>query len=170
MSSGLDIPTVHSRYLVLRRLQLLAALLRTVSVDGVIMGKRKKAAKPMTTKKKEVLPTVFQCLFCNHEKSVHVRMDKKSGIGSIHCKVCGQQWSTNINFLSAPVDVYADWVDACDEAAKQAAAGVEGERSNYTSQAAPTPKTKSSTGGHGEMDDFIENDEMDAEADFADDD
>ena len=46
---------------------------------------------------KETLPTTFQCLFCNHEKSVGVRMDKKAGVGTIHCKVCGQDWSTNIN-------------------------------------------------------------------------
>jgi transcription elongation factor Elf1 len=145
---------------------------------------------------KETLPTVFQCLFCNHEKSVAVRMDKKAGVGSIHCKVCGQDWSTNINceiswktrtacgrtaktnisgdtVLSAPVDVYADWVDACDEAAKNATDGngvAEPERPSYN----PAPAAKAKNPAHqqasGEMDDFIDNDEMDAEAEFGDED
>jgi len=35
------------------------------------------------------------------------------------CKVCGQGNICEINYLSAAVDVYADWVDKCDEAARQ---------------------------------------------------
>jgi len=38
--------------------------------------------------------------------------------GMLSCKVCGQQNITEINYLSAAVDVYADWVDKCDEAAR----------------------------------------------------
>ncbi|MCJ1373514.1 hypothetical protein MMC20_004742 [Loxospora ochrophaea] len=86
------------------------------------MGKRKKSArKPQGPKKKEPLPTAFACLFCNHEKSVSVRMDKKAGTGDLSCKVCGQQFQTGINYLSAAVDVYSDWIDACDAVAKEAA-------------------------------------------------
>lgn len=81
-----------------------------------IMGKRKKAAKPASSKKgvrlritekqslrrltiqqKENLPTSFQCLFCNHEQSVSVKMDKKSAIGHLSCKVCGQDFDASIN-------------------------------------------------------------------------
>ncbi|KAL2013443.1 hypothetical protein VTN00DRAFT_968 [Thermoascus crustaceus] len=36
-------------------------------------------------------------------------------------KVCGQRFQTGINYLSAAVDVYSDWVDACDAVAKNAA-------------------------------------------------
>ena len=46
---------------------------------------------------KEPLPTNFPCLFCNHEKSVSVKLDKKAGIGELSCKVCGQQFQTGIN-------------------------------------------------------------------------
>ena len=94
---------------------------------------------------KEPLPTNFPCLFCNHEKSVSVKLDKKAGIGELSCKVCGQQFQTGINCkckanlsitsiinsalpltksaidLSAGVDVYSDWIDACDSVAKEAA-------------------------------------------------
>jgi Transcription elongation factor Elf1 like len=43
------------------------------------------------------LPIIFSCLFCNHERSVTVKMDKKAGIGQLTCKVCGQNFQTDIN-------------------------------------------------------------------------
>ncbi|MCJ1234502.1 hypothetical protein MMC14_002463 [Varicellaria rhodocarpa] len=86
------------------------------------MGKRKKSSrKPQGPKKKEPLPTSFPCLFCNHDKSVSVKLEKKAGTGELSCKVCGQQFQTGINYLSAAVDVYSDWIDACDAVAKEAA-------------------------------------------------
>jgi len=140
------------------------------------MGKRKKAAKKPTGKKKnEPLPTTFQCLFCNHEKSVAVKLEKKQGIGYLNCKVCGQTYNSGINYLSAAVDVYADWVDACDEVAKRHAAegggdtgGVGSYRNNIGA-----PARRQVAGGEEddedptEMDGFIEDDEMDAEAEYA---
>ncbi|KAI9841914.1 MAG: hypothetical protein M1837_000300 [Sclerophora amabilis] len=84
------------------------------------MGKRKKAAKkPQGPKKNAPLPTSFTCLFCNHEKSIIVKLDKKSGVGQLSCKVCGQSFQTGINYLSAAVDVFSDWVDACEFLAKK---------------------------------------------------
>lgn len=83
------------------------------------MGKRKKAAKkPQGPKKNAPLPSTFDCLFCNHEGSVIVKLDKKAGVGALSCKVCSQHFQCAINYLSAAVDVYADWVDACDAVAK----------------------------------------------------
>ncbi|KAG5287089.1 transcription elongation factor Elf1 [Histoplasma ohiense] len=88
------------------------------------MGKRKKSSrKPAAPKKKEPLQTTFSCLFCNHENCVIVKLDKKLGLGNLSCKICGQRFQTGINYLSAAVDVYSDWVDACDAVAKDAAAG-----------------------------------------------
>jgi len=82
------------------------------------MGKRKKSSrKPTGPKKNEPLATTFSCLFCNHEKSVTCVLDKKAGVGSLSCKVCGQRFQANINYLSAAIDVYSEWVDACDEIA-----------------------------------------------------
>jgi len=71
----------------------------------------------MGPKKREPLATTFTCLFCNHEKSVTVKMDKKTAQGFLSCKVCGQQFQSNINYLSAAVDVYSDWIDACEAVA-----------------------------------------------------
>ncbi|ODN98478.1 hypothetical protein L198_03723 [Cryptococcus wingfieldii CBS 7118] len=79
------------------------------------MGKRKAAKKPVAKKKAEPLSSVFKCLFCNHEKAVTVKLDKATMFGNLHCKVCGQKYSAPINNLSAAVDVYCDWVDACEE-------------------------------------------------------
>ncbi|KJR80411.1 transcription elongation factor [Sporothrix schenckii 1099-18] len=76
------------------------------------MGKRKSSSKPQGPKKAVPLPTTFTCLFCNHEKSVTVKLDKKLGIGYLECKVCGQKFQCAINYLSAAVDVYGEWVDA----------------------------------------------------------
>ncbi|KAH7087813.1 transcription elongation factor Elf1 like-domain-containing protein [Paraphoma chrysanthemicola] len=126
------------------------------------MGKRKSSSKPQGPKKKEKLPTTFQCLFCNHEKSVSVSIEKKSGVGNLQCKVCGQTFQTNINYLSAPVDVYADWIDACDAVAKEAAAGKAATgRSSNRMGGMPSTRTE-------DDDNFIEQDDADAEGEYAD--
>ncbi|RUO95577.1 hypothetical protein BC936DRAFT_143714 [Jimgerdemannia flammicorona] len=54
------------------------------------MGKRKSKRKPQV-KKKDVLDTQFNCLFCNYENS-------------IEC----------LRYLSEATDVYHKWIDACD--------------------------------------------------------
>lgn len=61
-------------------------------------------------------------------------MDKKAGVGTLHCKVCGQRFQTTINHLSAAVDVYSDWIDACEEVAKEAA-DAEAEDKRFSSYA-----------------------------------
>ncbi|KAJ5363247.1 hypothetical protein N7541_004091 [Penicillium brevicompactum] len=93
-------------------------------------GKRKSSSKPQGPKKREPLATTFSCLFCNHENSVIVKLDKKLGLGDLSCKVCGQKYQTGINYLSAPVDVYSDWVDACDAVAKDTADQYDGPSTN----------------------------------------
>jgi transcription elongation factor Elf1 len=40
--------------------------------------------------------------------------DEKTRIGYLTCKICGQNFSTPTNALSAPIDVYTDWLDACE--------------------------------------------------------
>jgi hypothetical protein len=61
------------------------------------MGKRKSSSKPMGPKKKDPLPTTFACLFCNHENSVSVKLDKKAGVGHLDCRVCGQKFQCAVN-------------------------------------------------------------------------
>lgn len=65
--------------------------------------------------------------------------------------------------LSAPVDVYADWIDACDAVAKEAA-GAATERPAHRGGAPSRPAAAAGGGG----DDFIVDDELDAEGDYDD--
>lgn len=83
------------------------------------MGKRKTAAKPVK-RIKQTLDITFTCLFCNHEKSVVCTLDKKNSLGELHCKICGQSFQSAINPLSQPVDIYSDWIDACEDLAEEA--------------------------------------------------
>ena len=82
-------------------------------------------------------------------------MDKKAGTGGLMCKVCGQQFQTGINCqyshcgfcfhqdyaadravldLSAAVDVYSDWIDACDAVAKEAVGEAATSSQSYADQ------------------------------------
>lgn len=47
--------------------------------------------------------------FCFHR-------DKSRNSARIACRVCSEEYQTTINFLSEPIDVYNDWVDACEDA------------------------------------------------------
>ncbi|EIN07358.1 Elf1-domain-containing protein, partial [Punctularia strigosozonata HHB-11173 SS5] len=79
------------------------------------MGKRKKSSrKPTGPRKREPLETTFTCLFCHHEKSVSVRLDRKEGIGHLVCKVCDQRFQGKIHHLSEAIDIYSEWIDAAD--------------------------------------------------------
>ncbi|KAJ9611960.1 hypothetical protein H2200_003555 [Cladophialophora chaetospira] len=119
------------------------------------MGKRKKSSrKPQGPKKREPLATTFTCLFCNHEKSIQVKLDKKAGVGNLYCRVCGQKYQTGINYLSAAVDVYSDWVDACEDVAKAAAEeeAKDKEFSDYATGGQAASRVPARGGGGGDPD------------------
>ncbi|KAL7752434.1 hypothetical protein RI367_001968 [Sorochytrium milnesiophthora] len=86
------------------------------------MGKRKSARK-VVVKRKPKLDTAFNCLYCNHEQAVEVRMDNEKKLGFLRCRICDERWQSKITTLSEPVDVYSDWLDAAEEAQKQADEG-----------------------------------------------
>lgn len=94
------------------------------------MGKRKSSAKPVK-KLKQKLDTQFTCLFCNHEKAINCTIDKKTNIGSLTCKICGQSFQTAIDSLSEPIDIYSNWIDACEAVAEEEAKRVEAESGEY---------------------------------------
>ncbi|TDL27499.1 Elf1-domain-containing protein, partial [Rickenella mellea] len=84
------------------------------------MGKRKKSSrKPGPTRRKEPLETTFTCIFCNHDKSVNVKVDRKEGLAQLQCRVCGQRYQGKVNHLTEPIDVYSEWIDAADAAQKE---------------------------------------------------
>lgn len=71
--------------------------------------------------------------------------------------------------LSAPIDVYSDWVDACDAVAQDAALSTS--KSSGAAYGGRDASSRSKNGrgaGASAGDDFIEDDDVDAEADYAD--
>ncbi|EIM90051.1 Elf1-domain-containing protein [Stereum hirsutum FP-91666 SS1] len=84
------------------------------------MGKRKKSSrKPTGPKKKTPLDTTFTCLFCHHDNSVTVKLDRKEGIAQLVCRVCDQRYQSKVNHLTEPIDIYSEWIDAADAADKE---------------------------------------------------
>ncbi|KQK19597.1 transcription elongation factor 1 homolog [Brachypodium distachyon] len=78
------------------------------------MGKRKSAAKPPPKKRMDKLDTVFSCPFCNHGSSVECRIDMKNLIGEANCRICQENFSTTVNALTEPIDIYSEWIDECE--------------------------------------------------------
>ncbi|KAJ3559111.1 hypothetical protein NM688_g533 [Phlebia brevispora] len=99
------------------------------------MGKRKKSTrKPQGPKKREPLETAFTCLFCHHDKSVTVRMDRKEGIAQLFCKLTKSN-DQSIPDLTEPIDIYSEWIDAADAAERQAGAPRQAASSSRTANA-----------------------------------
>lgn len=90
------------------------------------MGKRKSSKKPVAKKVKPKLETAFNCPFCNAAGAVTATLDLERGVGKVACGVCREEFVSNIDSLAEPVDVYASWIDACEDANKHAA-GANGE-------------------------------------------
>lgn len=68
--------------------------------------------------------------------------------------------------LSAPVDVYTDWIDACEAVAKETANG--NARTPARSLGAPRRQSPTEKEDGYEDDGFVENDEVDGEAAYGD--
>ena len=44
--------------------------------------------------------TTFTCLFCHHDNSVTVKLDRKEGVAQLVCKICGQSFQSKVNRTS----------------------------------------------------------------------
>ncbi|KAI5365244.1 Putative transcription elongation factor 1 [Septoria linicola] len=132
------------------------------------MGKRKAAKREGPKKKREALATSFKCVFCNHETSVSVKIDKKIGVGNLSCKSCGQSFQTSTNYLSSAVDVYSDWIDACEAVAKKETATDGPPSSMRQSQTVGASRAGLAPGERMTDEDagFIDDDDADAEEDY----
>ncbi|RWR90478.1 transcription elongation factor 1 [Cinnamomum micranthum f. kanehirae] len=80
------------------------------------MGKRKSRTKPPPKKRLDKLDMVFNCPFCNHEKTVDCLFDRGNKIAELSCGVCKESYNTSINNLTEAVDVYSEWIDECERA------------------------------------------------------
>mmetsp|Transcript_5441 Transcript_5441/g.8031 ORF Transcript_5441/g.8031 Transcript_5441/m.8031 type:complete len:126 (+) Transcript_5441:24-401(+) len=74
------------------------------------MGRRKSKAVVRKPKRGKVA-TIFDCPFCNEVESVKVYIDQSNQTGNISCRECLASYSTKIHKLSAPIDVFTEWID-----------------------------------------------------------
>ena len=126
------------------------------------MGKRKSSSRKPAKKIKQTLDTTFTCLFCNHEKSVICTIDKKNLLGELHCKICGQSFQTAIHSLSQPVDIYSDWIDACEDLAEEAEKHGNDEEGDVYSDGDDNTATNNNSGRH-EKDPILDSEDEDDE-------
>lgn len=124
------------------------------------MGKRKSSSRKPAKKIKQTLDTTFTCLFCNHEKSVICTIDKKNLLGELHCKICGQSFQTAIHSLSQPVDIYSDWIDACEDLAEEAEKHGNDEEGDVYSDGDDNTATNNNSGRH-EKDPILDSEDED---------
>jgi len=87
------------------------------------MGRRAKKQK-VNTAAKVVVATRFKCPFCNHEDSVECKMENSKGKGTLSCRICDAGYEMPIHYLSEPIDVFYEWLDACEKAQNEASMGV----------------------------------------------
>jgi len=50
-------------------------------------------------------------------------MDFRGGIGSLKCRLCAASYQMPIHHLHEPVDVFSEWLDDCEQAAKGGGGG-----------------------------------------------
>eukprot|EP00345_Euplotes_harpa_P014020 CAMPEP_0168343528 /NCGR_PEP_ID=MMETSP0213-20121227/16158_1 /TAXON_ID=151035 /ORGANISM="Euplotes harpa, Strain FSP1.4" /LENGTH=129 /DNA_ID=CAMNT_0008350863 /DNA_START=8 /DNA_END=397 /DNA_ORIENTATION=+ len=80
---------------------------------------RKKSRKVARTVTKAKVDTVFDCPFCNDNKTVEVSIDNSQGVANIKCRVCLAKFQTEIHHLTQPIDVYCEWIDECEKLNKK---------------------------------------------------
>ncbi|CAI0560102.1 unnamed protein product [Linum tenue] len=81
------------------------------------MGKRKSSATKKLAAKKpkhaEKLEKVFSCPFCGFVDCVDPHLDKEVGIATLRCFRCDASYTTRMNRLTEPIDVFSEWIDEC---------------------------------------------------------
>merc|ERR1711991_912930 len=87
---------------------------------GIEMGGKKSRRKPPPKKNvNKKLSTRFNCPFCNHEKSVDVKINQKEHTAILRCNKCAEMYETQSNYLSEPIDIFAEWLDEIAAANEQ---------------------------------------------------
>ena len=84
--------------------------------SAAVMGKRKSSKKPVAKKARPKLEKTFNCPFCNAHNAVECRIDREGGTGTLACGVCAAHYAAPADKLTEECDLYAAWIDACDDA------------------------------------------------------
>nr|XP_034601620.1 transcription elongation factor 1 homolog [Setaria viridis]TKW11361.1 hypothetical protein SEVIR_6G228500v2 [Setaria viridis] len=82
------------------------------------MGKRKSRSSKLAAQPKKApkLEKVFTCPFCNHPESVKCCIELKYGYAEASCLICDESYCIVPDNLTAPTDVYHEWIDECERA------------------------------------------------------
>lgn len=72
------------------------------------MGRRRK--RKVVKIIKPTVPKVFTCPCCGN-RSLAIKIDRKSHTGSVKCGVCGVTWKTETSDLDEKIDVYHRFFD-----------------------------------------------------------
>ncbi|UKK01181.2 hypothetical protein MACK_001994 [Theileria orientalis] len=88
------------------------------------MGRRKtkkikQSKSSLVLKNRNKIDREFHCNKCQHDKSVSIKIDMRSAVGFLKCRICGVDFSTRITSLDEPIDVYTAWIDDLREKEKQ---------------------------------------------------
>jgi len=73
----------------------------------------------LCTQVKVITVTLYSIVYCFPtviQLWLLASRDRARNTAYITCGVCSEDFQTTINYLSEPIDVYSDWVDACENA------------------------------------------------------
>ena len=82
------------------------------------MGKTNSRSSKLVAQPKKApkLDKVFTCPFCNHPESVKCLIYLKLGYAEASCLICEESYCTVPHNLTAPTDIYHEWIDECEHA------------------------------------------------------
>uniref|UniRef100_A0A804N8M3 Transcription elongation factor 1 homolog n=1 Tax=Zea mays TaxID=4577 RepID=A0A804N8M3_MAIZE len=61
----------------------------------------------------DLLPLLKEEKKLNHGEE-KCRIDMKNLIGEASCRICQENFSTTVNALTEPIDIYSEWIDECE--------------------------------------------------------
>jgi len=102
-----------------------------------------------------VLAKRFKCPFCANDKAVECEMKHKIGVGNLRCRICDASFQMPIHHLSEPVDIFSEWLDACEAAERGETTGAGGDEGSNDGEIGTTSIQRT-----GFLDDSDEDDDL----------
>ncbi len=76
------------------------------------MGGKASKRKPAKKKPRQKMEKTFACPFCHNDACIDMKIDKHDQMGTATCRVCAAGYQTVSNYLTEPIDIYSEWIDA----------------------------------------------------------
>lgn len=106
--------------------------------------------KQVQTKKRVTLAKRFKCPFCANEDVVECTMKLREGTGSLECRICDASFQMPIHHLHEPIDVFSEWLDACEAAEKGNSGNNNAADNDFLGQGLNNTNSRPSLGGASE--------------------